>query len=326
MEKNKTKAEKKKPAKRRKKVQNQTGLTGLVPIQKSEGKKSLVPSDPLQQYLSMVRGIPRLSEEEERQLAIRVHNDNDHDAALKLVTSYLNVVVAISFEFRYQFQNMLDLIQEGNIGLMRAVEKFDPFRGVRLPTYAAYWIRAYILKYILDNWRLVRVGTTNMRRKLLFNLNKVTHELRASGINPGPKQLAEHFKTTESEIEAVQKTLSSSDVSIDAPLSDGSERTYAEIIGEEKPPIEETIGDQQLSEMVREQMGEFAKDLKASDRSILFERLMTNEPMTLEAIGEKHNVTREAIRQAEVRLKKKLKEYLEEKIPGISGLSFIERR
>jgi RNA polymerase sigma-32 factor len=326
MRKNKTKAEKKKPSKKGKKALNEPGVTGLAPIPKPDGGRSLVPSDPLQKYLSTVRAIPRITEEEERRLAIRVHRDKDHDAALKLVTAHLNVVVAISFEFRYQFQNMLDLIQEGNIGLMRAVEKFDPFRGVRLPTYAGYWIRAYILKYILDNWRLVRVGTTNMRRKLLYNLNRVTHELKASGIDPGPKQLAEHFKTTEAEVEAVQKTLSSSDVSMEAPLSDGSERTYAEIIGEEKPPIEETLGDQQLAELVREQIGEFAKDLKASDKSILFERLMTNEPLTLEVIGEKHNVTREAIRQAETRLKKKLKEYLEEKIPGISSLSFVERR
>ena len=326
MGKNKTKVEKKKPAKKPKKAVAKKDEIGLVPIPKKARSKSLVPSDPLQQYLSMVRAIPKLTEEEEHQLAIRVHRDKDHDAALKLVTAYLNVVVAISFEFRNQFQNTLDLIQEGNIGLMRAVEKFDPFRGVRLPSYAGYWIRAYILKYILDNWRLVRVGTTNMRRKLLYNLNRVTHELKASGIDPGPKQLAEHFKTTEAEVEAVQKTLSSSDVSLEAPLSDGSERTYAEILGEDKPLMEETVGDQQLSELVREQIVGFAKDLKASDRTILYERLMTNEPLTLVEIGERHNVTREAIRQAETRLKNRLKEYLEEKIPGIGDLSFVDRK
>lgn len=297
-----------------------------LPARGSKPSGSIVPSDPFQRYLTMVRNTPRLTEDEVRILALRVHKDKDEDAALKLVTAHLRLVVNIAFEFRNQFQNMLDLIQEGNIGLMRAVEKFDPFKGVPLPAYAGYWIRAFILRYILDNWRLVRVGTTNIRRKLLFNLNKVTQELKAAGINPGPKQLAEHFNATEADVVAVQKSLGSSDVSMDAPVADDSERTFAEVIGEEAPGPFDDLSAKELTELVQRHIGEFAKNLKSSDKSILYDRLMSEEPLTLAEIGEMHKVTREAIRQAEGRLIKKLKKYLEEKIPGIGDFQFISKK
>ena len=300
-----------------------TKLPALKAAPKSD--KGLVPFDPLSRYLDTVRNTPRLTPEEEHQLALRVKHHNDREAALKLVTSHLWLVVAIAFEFRSQFQNMLDLIQEGNIGLMRAVQRFDPFKGARLPTYAAYWVRAYILKYILDNWRLVRVGTTNVRRKLLYNLNKVTQELRAAGMEPTPKLLAEHFEASEEDVQAVQKSLSSADVSIDATVSDESKRTYAEVIGDKAPDHDEELGDEQVMSLVRKHINEFAKSLKSSDRTILYERLMTDEPMTLAEIGEKHGVTREAIRQAETRLIKKLKKHLEEKMPDLKGFSFTPK-
>ncbi len=256
---------------------------------------------------------------------MRVTRFNDQDAAMKLVASNLWLVIKVAYEFHHQFQNMLDLIQEGNIGLMRAVKRFDPFKGARLPTYAAYWIRAYVLKFLLDNWRLVRVGTTNVRRKLLFNLNSVIRELQAEGIKPELKLLAERFSASEEDVISVQEVLASTDVSLSAPVSDDSERTYAEIIGEEKPAMDETLGDKQLAELVKTNIKEFAVTLKDSERAILFDRLMSDEPLTLAEIGEKFGVTREAVRQAEVRLKKKLKKRLEEKIPGISGFGFIEK-
>jgi RNA polymerase sigma-32 factor len=294
------------------------------PVPAKKTSRSLVPSDPLQHYLQMVRQTHRLSEDETHQLAVQVYRYKDRDAALKLVTAHLRLVVNIAFSFQHQFQNMLDLIQEGNIGLMRAIEKFDPFRGVQLSSYATYWIRAYILKYILDNWRLVKVGTTNMRKKLLFNLNKVTNELRAAGIDPAPKRLAAHFKASEADIVAVQRSLGSSDVSLDAPAGDDSERTYAEVIGEEEKSLEEALGAKQISELVRKHVDDFAQHLRDSDRTILYKRLMSDEPLTLAEIGEKHGVTREAVRQAEARLKKRLKKYLEGKIPGLGEISFTQ--
>lgn len=297
--------------------------TARKPKRASSG---LVAYDPLQGYLDKVRNLPRLTPEEEHRLALQVKQHKNRDAALRLVTSHLYLVVSIAFQFHSQFQNMLDLIQEGNVGLMRAVQRFDPFRGVKLPTYAAYWIRAYILKHILDNWRLVRVGTTNTRRKLLFNLNKVTEQLRAAGIDPAPKRLAEHFKVSESDITDVQKSLSSKDVSLDATVADDSKRTYAEVIGEESKPVDEALGDRQVLELLRKHIDELAKTLKETEKTILFDRLMSDEPVTLAVIGEKYGVTREAIRQAEVRLVKKLQKHLEEKMPGISGFQFVAKR
>lgn len=285
----------------------------------------LAPADPLQYYLSMVRSIPRLTPDEEHQLAVRVREHNDADAALKLVTANLWLAVSIAFEFRSQFQNMLDLIQEGNIGLMRAIQKFDPFKGVPLPAYATYWVRAYIMKYILDNWRLVRVGTTNTRRKLLFNLNKATRELRNAGIDPSPKRLAEHFATTEDEVMEVQKSLSARDVSLETPLDGEGSHTYADIIGDARRIPAKEVEEEEVFSMVRLHIADFAKGLKDSDRAILEERLMSEDPLTLSQIGEKFGVTREAVRQAEVRLMKRLKVYLQEKIPGISDFSFINR-
>ncbi len=286
----------------------------------------LAPSDPLHYYLAMVRAIPRLTPDEEHQLAVRVREHNDPDAALKLVTANLWLAVSIAFEFRSQFQNMLDLIQEGNIGLMRAIQKFDPFRGVPLPSYATYWVRAYIIKYILDNWRLVRVGTTNTRRKLLFNLNKATRELRNAGIDPTPKRLAEHFSTTEDEVTEVQKSLSAGDVSLETPLDSEGGHTYADIIGDARRTPAREVEEEEMFSMVRRHIADFAKGLKDSDRAILEERLMSEDPLTLSQIGEKYGVTREAVRQAEVRLMKRLKTYLQEKIPGISDFSFIGRK
>ena len=285
----------------------------------------IAPADPLQYYLTMVRAIPRLTSDEEHQLALRVREHNDPDAALKLVTANLWLAVSIAFEFRSQFQNMLDLIQEGNIGLMRAIQKFDPFRGVPLPAYASYWVRAYIIKYILDNWRLVRVGTTNTRRKLLFNLNKAKRELRDAGIDPTPKRLAEHFSTTEDEVTEVQKSLSAVDVSLETPLDGEGGHTYADTIGDARHIPARQVEEEEMIGLVKRHIADFAKGLKDSDRAILQERLMSEDPLTLSEIGEKFGVTREAVRQAEVRLMKRLKKHLQEKIPGISDFSFIGR-
>ena len=143
--------------------------------------KTVVPIDPLTAYLNEIRRYECLTEKEERELAIQLHETNDSNAAYRLTTSHLMLVVRIAMTFRRQWQNMMDLIQEGNVGLLKAVKNFDPFRGVRLSSYATWWIRSYILKYMLDNWRLVRVGTTNARRKLLYNLRKEKEKLEQKG-------------------------------------------------------------------------------------------------------------------------------------------------
>ena len=169
-----------------------------LPVLKEE--HALAPVDPLAAYLHEIRKYEGLSEDEEQRLALEYRKNGDPATAYKLITSNLLLVVKIAMKFKREWQNLMDLIQEGNVGLMQAVKNFDPFRGVRLPAYASWWIKAYILKFLLDNWRLVKVGTTNTRRKLLYNLHKEKEKLEKAGIDPSTKLLAEKFGVEEGEV------------------------------------------------------------------------------------------------------------------------------
>jgi RNA polymerase sigma-32 factor len=280
---------------------------------------ALAPIDPLQAYINKIKEYPSLTREEEVELARHFHETGDRDAAFRLTTANLMLVVKIAFEFRSQFQNMLDLVQEGNYGLLRAIQKFDPFKGTRLSTYAAYWIRAYMLKYLLDNWRLVKVGTTNVRRKLLYNLRDLEQKLREGGIEAGPKLLAEKFGATEQDVIDIQQSLGATDQSLNAPLSEGSDRTVIDILPAPTEDMGDALADKELRERMTDAIAAFKTDLKPSDTAILERRILTDEPLTLQEIGDEFGVTREAIRQAEVRLMKRLKEYLREALDAPGG-------
>jgi RNA polymerase sigma-32 factor len=167
-------------------------LKEIPEITKQEKDTSLTPFDPLQKYLREISQYRLLTQEEEHHLAVKYQEEHDKEAAYILITSNLRLVVKIALEFhRAWTMNILDLIQEGNIGLMQALNKFDPHHGVKLSSYASFWIRAYILRFILDNWRLVKIGTTQAQRKLFFNLKKEKAKLEALGYAAEPKQLAE---------------------------------------------------------------------------------------------------------------------------------------
>ena len=208
--------------------QNKTRLPAI------RTKESLVPLDPFSAYLQEVRKYSVLTEEEEKELAIRYKETGDLDSAYKLTTANLMLVIKIAMTFKREWQNLMDLIQEGNVGLMKAVKNFDPFRGVRLSAYATWWIKSYILKHILDNWRLVRVGTTNARRKLLFNLKREKEKLEREGFDPTTKLLAERFGVDEGEIIDVSSSIGAMDVSIDTPIHSGSTMTPAQILTDGK--------------------------------------------------------------------------------------------
>ena len=284
----------------------------MVPAVRQKG--TLAPPDPFSAYLQEVKKYPILTEEEERELAIRLKETGDVDAAYKLTTANLMLVVKIAMTFKREWQNLMDLVQEGNVGLMKAVKNFDPFRGVRLSAYASWWIKSYILKYILDNWRLVRVGTTNARRKLLFNLKKEKERLEREGFDPSTKLLAEHFGVDEGEIIDVEASLGAVDVSIDIPTRPDSPMTPAQSLSDGKS-LEKVAEMDQFRKILQEKIEGFKSDLKPAEIEILEKRILSESPQSLQEIGDQRGVTREAIRQSEQRLLKKFRIYIEEEMP-----------
>ena len=277
-------------------------------------KGSLVPLDPFSAYLQEVHKYPLLTEEEEKELAIRYQETGDLDSAYKLTTANLMLVIKIAMTFKREWQNLMDLIQEGNVGLMKAVKNFDPFRGVRLSAYATWWIKSYILKHILDNWRLVRVGTTNARRKLLFNLKREKEKLEREGFDPTTKLLAERFGVDEGEIIDVSSSIGAMDVSIDTPVHAGSTMTPAQTLTDGKS-IEVNAELNQFREILKKNIENFKAELNTNEIGILNQRVLSEEPLSLQEIGDQRGVTREAVRQAEQRLLKKFKIFIEANMP-----------
>ena len=285
----------------------------MVPAVRTKG--ALVPRDPFYAYLQEVRKYPALTEEEEKELAIRYKETGDLESAYKLTTGNLMLVIKIAMTFKREWQNLMDLIQEGNVGLMKAVKNFDPFRGVRLSAYATWWIKSYILKHILDNWRLVRVGTTNARRKLLFNLKREKEKLEREGFAPTTKLLAERFGVDETEVIDVSASIGAMDVAIDTPVRPDSTMTPAQTLSQDGQSVEENVELKQFRQILNENIENFKAGLNPNEIEILNNRILSEDPLSLQEIGEQRGVTREAVRQAEQRLLKKFKTYIEEKMP-----------
>jgi RNA polymerase sigma-32 factor len=271
---------------------------------------------PLQAYMGEARRYPILRPEQEHHLAVLYREHGDLEAARQLVTSNLRLVVKIAYEYRKAYQNLLDLIQEGNIGLMHAVKKFDPHRGVRLSSYAVWWIRAYILKFILANWRLVKIGTTQAQRKLFFKLRKEVERLQAMGVEqPGPRLLAERLAVSEGEVQSMQQRLAGSDVSLDAPIqSENSDASRLDFVADRSAAPDRAAEDREFAGLLREKLRAFRKTLKGRDGEICELRTMAEEPLTLQQIGDRFGLTRERARQIERRMLDRLKEYLKQEL------------
>jgi|YelNatPaOPRAMG01_1025707.scaffolds.fasta_scaffold104719_1 RNA polymerase sigma-32 factor len=283
--------------------------------------------DPLYLYLQEIKRYPLLSREEEIELAKRYREKGDIQAAYKLVTSNLRLVVKIAMEFqKYWMQNLLDLIQEGNVGLMQAVKKFDPYRGYKFSYYASFWIKAYIIKFIMDNWNLVKIGTTQAQRKLFFNLRKEKERLEKQGIEATPDILSKKLHVKETEVIEMDQRLSGSEVSLDAPLSSDSEDTHVTFLSDDTPLADDQMADQEARAILHEKLMNFRKHLKGKEAVIFDTRLIADEPLTLQEIGDQFGISRERVRQIENRLKQKLKAYLEEEIDDLELLreSLIE--
>jgi RNA polymerase sigma-32 factor len=272
--------------------------------------------DPLGVYMRDVHRYPLLSKKEEHELAVRFLEENDLEAARRLVTSNLRLVVKIAYDYRQAYKNILDLVQEGNIGLMQAVKKYNPYKGVKLSSYAAWWIRAYILRYILNNHRLVKVGTTQAQRKLFFNLQKEKARLSAMGIEPTAEIIAERLKVPERDVVSMDMRLAAGDASLDAPVGMGEGRTVArvDLLPSKDVRADDSLADAEVSDQFSAKIHEFGESLQGKERQIFDDRLVAEDPKTLQALGDEFGVSRERVRQIEKRLLEKLKVYLREKL------------
>ncbi len=283
----------------------------------AKGSGRISKRDPLAAYMKDVSRYPLLTREEEHALAVKYVEEGDLEAARKLVLSNLRLVVKIAYDYRQAYKNLLDLVQEGNIGLMQAVKKYDPYKGVKLSSYAAWWIRAYILRYILNNYRLVKLGTTQAQRKLFFNLQKEKSRLAAMGIDPTPERIADRLNVPVKDVISMDRRLSSGEASLDAPTGgqDGG-RTVArvELLEGDRPRIDDMLAEEELGEKLREKIHEYAKTLEGKEKRIFEERLLSEEPKTLQQLGDAFGVSRERVRQIEKRLLQKLKKYLREEL------------
>src|SRR5712692_10073078 len=286
---------------------------------------ALVPYDSLHRYLAEIRRYSLLSPEEEHELAVQYKEYGDIEAAYRLVTGNLRLVVMLARKYQRAFHNLLDLIQEGNVGLMEAVRNFDPYRGVRFPSYAVWWIRAYIIRYIMNNWRLVKVGTTQAQRKLFFNLAKERERLEREGFTPSPKLIAQRLDVREKEVVEMEQRLAARDLSVDAPVGEEEDATLLDFL----PSREQTadaVADEEYHRLIRETANAFEKTLKGKDL-VIYERrlapLMRDEdPVTLQEIGDEFGITRERVRQIEARVKKRLADYMRRQIPDIRDIEF----
>jgi RNA polymerase sigma-32 factor len=279
--------------------------------------RSLQRVDPLQIYINQIRRYPLLSREEEHELAVEFVKTGDLETARRLVTANLRLVVKIAHEYRRAHRNLLDLIQEGNVGLVQAVNKYDPYRGVKLSSYAAWWIRAYMLKFILNNWRLVKIGTTQAQRKLFFNLRKEKERLESLGFDTSSKSLAEALDVPEREVIDMERRLGQGELSLDAPIGhdDDGGRSHLDMLesaGDTRPDVR-AEGDE-FRTLLREKLEAFAATLRGRELTIFQERLLNDSPKTLQEIGENYGISRERARQLEKRLVTKLKAYLREEL------------
>ncbi|MBI3593338.1 MAG: RNA polymerase factor sigma-32 [Nitrospirae bacterium] len=296
-----------------------SGLPILDPV--AEEDRGVVPFDPLKKYLSEIRKYPFLSREEEVDLARRYREQGDTDAISKLILSHLRMVYFIAMEYRQGSFPVMDLIQEGNIGLMVAIKKFDPYKGIRVGTYAAWWIRAFILRHIINNFRLVKVGTTQAQRKLFYNLQKEKQKLRALGYDPDVKLLAETLQVKEKEVVEMDQRMGSWEVSLDAPAHDESE----EAVGANLPSGEEMLDDQiageELKSLFHEKLLSFQETLNARDQEILQSRILSEEPLTLLEIAKKNHISKERARQLEEKILKNMKRYMAKEIKDFKLIS-----
>ncbi|WP_413288913.1 RNA polymerase sigma factor RpoD/SigA [Bdellovibrio sp. HCB337] len=287
-----------------------TPSKGLVT---KDTSRAITTADPLAIYLSDIRKYPVLSKEEEQEIAKKYFETKDPEAAQILVKSNLRFVVKIAAEYSKFGAKMIDLVQEGNVGLMHAVRDFNPYKGARLITYAVWWIRGYIQEYLMRQYSMVRIGTTQNQRKLFYKLQKEKDALDALGQEPNIALISSRLGIPEDEVEQMAQRMSGRDVSLDRPLDDDSGTSLLDLQKSTSDmSLEDRLAHEEQLEILKEKLKEMRSELSDREKIILDERLLNDEPLTLQEIGEKYGITREAVRQMEVRVLKKIKAKMEE--------------
>lgn len=281
---------------------------------------ALVPATTLDRYLAEVRRYPFLTKEEELRLFHEYRVKGREDAAVKLILANLRVSIAIASEYGHVGIDQMDLIQEGNVGLLQAMKKFDPTKNVRFYAYAAWWVRAFILRYLLNNFRLVKIGTTQEQRKLFFNLRKEKAKLEQQGFIPDPKLIADRLHVRERDVVEMDQRLGSWELSLDQPMSEEGEGTFYDLLPSPQVSADERLADNQLRAIFREKLGQFAKTLNEREEDILRNRLLSETPATLEDLGKKYSITKERARQLEGKIIKRLREFMKKELKDFEYL------
>jgi RNA polymerase sigma-32 factor len=289
----------------------------LVAVSEEE-KLPVLGNQDLHRYLKEISRYELLSREETNELAVRFRETGDMDAAYRLVSANLRLVVKIAMDFqKHWMQNFMDLIQEGNMGLVQASKKFEPYRGVKFSYYASYWIRAYMLKFIMDNWRLVKIGTTQAQRKLFFSLNKERRLLEAQGFAAEPKLLAQRMNVLEREVVEMSQRMDSCDVSLESPIHSDSGEQQKNAIPANRPGIECMVAGREMKQKFTDLLDILKCKLNDKQKMILHKRLLTDDPLTLQKIADSFDISRERVRQIEVTLLKKVKIFFTAEMPDI---------
>ena len=273
----------------------------------------------LQKYMTEISNYPILSREEEYELAMKYKNDGDLDAARKLVSSNLKFVVKVANEYKNYGFNTMDIIQEGNVGLMHAVKGFDPEKGYRIISYAVWWIRAYIQNYIIKSWSLVKVGTTQAQRKLFYKLRSTKNQMEIGEGNLSPedyKELADKLNVSNEAVIEMDQRMGGKDLSLDAEITGDTDLSHMDFLADDEENQEDLITKAEEEKKVKKGMIDALKTLKDRERFIIENRILVDKPLTLEELGAKYNISRERVRQIENAALKKMKTVLKEK--GIS--------
>jgi RNA polymerase sigma-32 factor len=283
--------------------------------------KAMIPNT-LQRYLSSISQYKLLSRDEEKNLFNRLHEQGENQAAHALVTSNLRLVVKIAMDYRRLWmQNLLDLIQEGNIGLIKAVEKFNPDKNVKFSYYASFWIKAYIIKHLMDNWRLVKIGTTQAQRKLFFRLKKEKQKLQDEGFEPKAELLSDRLGVSQKEVVEMDQRISSWDVSLDAPLTHDTDTARIEILESSSESLEDKISKKEFETILHQHIAEFRKEMNQRELDIFDQRIFAENPKTLAEIGKRYGISRERVRQIQKNIIVKMKDSFKHALPDYAAYS-----